>query len=35
VLGNDAINPVIVGGGSGQVLLDFVLPPLWALCDEL
>lgn len=35
VLGNAALHPLIAGGGSGVVHVDFVYPPLWALCDEL
>lgn len=34
VLGNDAGDPVISGGGSGTVHVNYIYPPLWALCDE-
>ena len=35
VVGNQAWNAVVHGGGSGQVIAAWVEPPLWAICDEL
>ena len=35
VIGNQAMNPVTFGGGSGESHPLDVLPPLHALCDEL
>lgn len=34
VMGSDAGTPVISGGGSGTVHVNYVYPPLWAMCDE-
>ena len=35
VVGDQAVNPIVSGGGSGHVDPGYVLPPLWAICDEL
>jgi hypothetical protein len=37
VMGNASAYTVTTGGGSGHVFEnpDIILPPLWALCDEL
>lgn len=35
VLGTQAAYPTVAGDGSGHVKSDFVMPPLWAICDEL
>jgi len=35
VLGDAASYPVIAGGGSGTVHYTDMVPPIWALCDEL
>lgn len=34
-MGNQALNPVISGAGGGFVHTTYLVPPLWALCDEL
>jgi beta-glucosidase len=35
VVGTQAWNPVVHGGGSGEVVPAWVKPPLWSLCDML
>jgi beta-glucosidase len=35
VLGDAASYPVVAGGGSGAVHYTDLVPPIWALCDEL
>ena len=35
VVGNQSWQPVVHGGGSGQVVPAWVKPPLWSICDML
>ena len=35
VVGTQAWNPIVHGGGSGRVIASWVKPPLWSLCDML